>query len=524
MAAPGIAEIDRRAGSAASNRTGRSIWTFLAGAGSSVAVLLVGMFSTPLLLRLLGAERYGASRALIDVFGMIGLLELGLTGSVMTALAKPIGQGDDLAVRRALVTALRVYLMTTALMLTGAIGLIAVLPHLISVERLSAEELRWAGVVSASAVLLAPAAVFRALAETMQRGYIVHAWVTFQLLLTTALLSLAAWLELGLPGQSAAMVLAMIPPAIALIAFGCRKYPGFWRAAPDREVRRTIRQLNWRMFFYHMTGRLSLHSDSIIIASILGSAWVAPFYLSQRLTSMAQGQLGGIGNSSWAALIDLYNKGEAEKFESRLLQLTRMVSGLGLAVLGPLAAYNHAFIRLWVGNNYGGDLLTVLASCNIWIWSILSLWGWAITAVGEVRRILGYAILSTATNVLVSIVGTMSIGLPGPLLGTFAGNLLVQSWAFPKVMQEIFKLEPGRLLPAALSQTVWGIPYAAAVWGFARWQPAPNWFSLIAGSGVSIACGLMLWWVFGASEADRNFWRERIPAQFRFLFGSNAKS
>ena len=492
-------------------RTGRSIWTFAAGALSAVAVLLVGMVSTPLLLRWLGGERFGAARAVMDVFGNVGLLELGLNGSVMAALARPVGRDDDAATRSAIMAALRVYLRTTCVMLLVAAILVIFLPTLVVVEHMAASELRWAGVLAACAVILTPSSVFKALAETMQRGYMVHGWVTIQLLFTTALLLLAAWLNLGLPGQTGATVLALLPTAAALIFFGMRTYPGFWRARPDPAVEKEIRRLNWRMFCYQLTGRLSLHCDSIIVASLLGSAWVAPAYLSQRLASMAQGQLGGIGNSSWAALVDLHTKGETAQFEARLMQLTRMVSGLGAAVLGPLAAYNQSFVQLWVGNNYGGDLLTILASFNIWFWAILSLWGWTITGVGKVNRLLLSAVLFAATNVAVSIAATLAFGLAGPSIGTTAGNLLVQSWMFPKVMQEVFGIQGSALWTSALRQLVWGLPYAIAVWLLAHAYAPAGWLSLMLSAGISAGGGIALWCLFGMTTSDREFWLRRMP-------------
>ena len=174
-------------------------------------------------------------------------------------------------------------------------------------------------------------------------------------------------------------------------------------------------------------------SDNIVISLILGPAAVVPFWLTQKLASLAQNQFLSIGNSTWAGLVELHTRGETQKFQARLLELTGLVSGLSLAVLAPLAAYNKSFITLWVGEtNYAGTAVTLLVCLNVWLWGILHLWGWVLQGTGHLTAWTPYALAFLSVNLAASIGGTYVVGLAGPLLGTAAGLLLVKSWAMPR--------------------------------------------------------------------------------------------
>src|SRR5206468_3249157 len=148
----------------------------------------------------------------------------------------------------------------------------------------------------------------------------------------------------------------------------------------------------------------------------------------------------------------------------RLLDLTSLVSGLGLAILGPIAVYSEPFMRLWVGPAYfAGYAVSVLASVNAWLWSLSALWSWPVSGTGRVHRWLPYAVVSAILNIGISVVATIRLGIIGPLLGTLAAFVLVQSWGWPRVLRELFSIEPRRLLGRAAAPMLWGGPYLAVL-------------------------------------------------------------
>ncbi len=477
-----------------------------------LASLVVALASVPFLLRHLGAERFGTVKVIGDWFAYVSLLELGLGISLLAALSKVLGQADVGAGRRIVVAGWQICLRLSALMVVVGLGLAAAMPFLIKRQQLGQTEIWLAGAISLiSFTYFAASTVGRLLCSVQQRDYVNNLLFLVQSLFTTALLVILAYLGFGLPGQAAGVVLGQIPTVYYFFRETRREFPGFWRLRADNATKQGLWSSNWPAFFFNLSGRVGLMSDNIVLAAIAGPLAVAPFFLTQRLIVIAQGQLQGLGNSAWAGLVQLHYRNERVLFETRVLELTGMVSGLGFAGLVPLGAFNEPFITRWLGPTaYGGHAVTLLACTNGWLQALFSLWGWLITGTGEVRRWLPYALMFTCVNLVASIAATFWFGLPGPLLGTLVSFVAVQSWAMPKVLQSIFGLSWRKLWGAALRPVLWGAPFAVFCVWFARRFPPAGWLSLSAEMAATGILGLALWWKLSLDAAMRLQWKTRF--------------
>jgi O-antigen/teichoic acid export membrane protein len=493
------------------NRTRNSAWNFAGGLTFAIVSAATSLLATPWLLQWLGAERLGAFKALTDWLSYLTFLELGLSGALMAALAIRIGQDDRTAVARMVAAGLHAYTLITPVMLSGGICLVVALPYLLSPATLSRGELRMAGALAILPILLTPLLTFRALAEARQRSYLYWLLMSVQVLLLTGLSLLMARAGWGLIGQGLAYAVAQVPTLIVLAWDGIKAYSWTWRASPNRKDREALWGLSWPTFIHGLTDRVGLAGDNIIIAWVLGPAALVSFYLTQQLSALAQSQLKGLSQATWAGLVELYAQGEYNRFRLRLLELTHLISGLGLAALGPIAAYNRYFVEFWVGReNYAGMTVTGLACLNVFLWSVYSLWGWALLGTGHIRRWVPFATISTLVNISVSLVGTFTLGVVGPLLGTITALLLITSWALPRILKLVFEISPWALWRAALIPLRWGILYLAVMWIVARNRPPQGWLELIISMGIWTAGGVSLWWKLSLGKAERTEWYTRI--------------
>lgn len=492
------------------SRTQRSAWNAVSGLLMTGLTLVSGLLATPWILRWLGVERFGAYRVLMEGFGYTTVLELAIIGAVTARLGPKLATGDERGVFTILAAGFRVCIGIAAAMLAVGALLIVPLPHLINVHTVGARELRIAAGILLIPVTWVPFSVFRALTEARQQSYIFNLMVALQLLSTTALLMLTAWLGWGLIGQAAATTAAIAPVAIVLTVLGIRRYQGVLSARPARSAMQDVRSLNWLTLGFNVSSRVGLLSDNIVISVILGPVAVVPFFLTQRLAQLAQWQLQSIGNSTWAGLVQLYAQGQTDKFCSRLMELTALVSGLGAAVLGPLAAYNRHFIMLWVGpGSYAGEWVNAIACINIWIWAIISLWCWPISGSGRIGTWLPYAIAFSAVNISVSVIATYLAGTPGPLIGTLTAFLAVHCWALPRVLGRLFHESLRSIWKPAIAQLTWGLPYSLVLWVLARTHTPRGWMGLVAETSAAVLGGLSLWWL-SLGPVLRQEW------QFRF--------
>jgi O-antigen/teichoic acid export membrane protein len=356
-----------------------------------------------------------------------------------------------------------------------------------------------------------PLLVFRTLSEARQRAYRNWLLLTMQVLTSTSLCLFAAYMGWGLLGQSVALTVAQLPTLFILAWDGHRAFGGVWAARSDRADRDEVRSLSWPTLIHGLTDRVGLLSDNILIAWVMGPRAIASLVLTQQLASVAQSQLKGFGAATWAGLTELHVRGDHARFQKRLLELTGVVSGLSVVMLTPIAAFNRSFVRVWVGEDaFAGELVTVLACFTTLMWAVHALWGWALLGTGQIRRWVPFGVFATLVNVVASVIGTVRLGVAGPLLGTTTGMLLVTSWALPGTLHRTFGIPPRTLWRTALAPYRWGVPYAATLWTLSRyWQPA-EWLGLIAALGLGTAAGLSLWWSFSFGSEERREWKARL--------------
>ncbi|HEX4948624.1 MAG TPA: oligosaccharide flippase family protein [Blastocatellia bacterium] len=473
--------------------------------------LAFSIFSTPLLLRWLGQERFGTFRALQDWWGYATIFEYGIGGALMARFAMAAGKSDTDMIRKLIAVGLSFYLRATFAILAVSLVWIYALPWLVTVTNITPNELRIAALMLAVAGIVMPLTVFRWLAEAQQRSYVVNLLLVIQSFSMISLLLIMARFDGGLIGQSIAFTLATVIMPGYLLYETLKRYPGVLSEPVDKETSQELWSLNLPTFVFNLSGKISLSMDNILVAWSIGAWAVAPFYLTQRLASISLTQLQGIGNATWAGLVELHMQGESETFRRRLLELTNLVSSISICVLVPIASFNKVFILLWVGQeNFAGDSVSLLCCFNVWLWAIYSLWGWPVSGTGNIRQWVNYGVLAMAINIIVSILGVRKFGLIGPLLGTASGFVLIYSWSLPLVINKLFQVSPTALWKAVSAPLLWGIPYAVLVWMISRSYMPQNWLELFVGTGLIFIIGLGIWWTVGLNREIRSLWSMRL--------------
>jgi O-antigen/teichoic acid export membrane protein len=532
------------------SRTRRSFWSYLTSTAFSLTTVVVALVSTPLLLRWLGNERFGAYRAASDWTAYLGLFELGLGHALLPLLALSCGRGEGDRLRVTLATGIRAYAWIALAMLVAGVAMGLVIPRLVPVTPGIRGDLQQGFLLGLLAIVLVPLAPFRLLAEAEQKSYVVNSLLILQSLLITGLALVLAYQGWGITGQylSAVAGAAIFSGAVTVfVSYGGRGTNGhtsvrdpttgpaasqsadsapplggslsplaLLRAAagkPDRAVRARLWKLNWPTLVHNACGRVSLLTDNIIIAALLGPTAVVPFFLTQRLAQLAQGQLQGIGNASWAGLAELHARGERQAVNARLIDLTSLVAILGVAGMVPILAYNRHFLQLWVPDSpFGGGWLTFLAVASGFLQGIFSLWGWMFCGTGQVARLIPVLVVGTSINLIASVLGTWLFGLPGPLVGTLISFVGIYSWFWPVLLRQQFGTSPRRLLKAVARPVAVGLPCAALVWWLARNHEPSGWTGLGCEMvTVSVAYLLLAWWLI-LDRTERQSWSHRARA------------
>ncbi|MGH7924927.1 MAG: lipopolysaccharide biosynthesis protein [Candidatus Binatus sp.] len=500
-------------------RTIRFILTIASREAYTIVMVVIGLFATPLILRWLGDERFGAFQVATDWMAYLALLEFGLGGALMPLIALSEARHEEKSVHDLMVSGVRSYTKVALASVVAVVILAVLATRLIPVQARYASDLRYSFLIGGFGVLMTPLAPFRALMEGRQQGYWLSVFLTAQSITITAGSLVLAWAGWGITGQSIAVVAGAAVFNAALLWLCRSEVPSIFIDAikgPAPEAARSdVRKLNAPTFVLNLCGRVSLLTDNIVVSGLLSPALVTPFVLTQRLTSLAQRELQTIGNASWAALAELSAQGRKDVFSRRLLELTRVVAVIGLAALIPIVAFNRQFVWLWVGRGrYAGDLITALAAANALMQAIFSLWGWCVTGTGQIRRIIPMTIVQAVLNLVLSIAFTFAFGLAGPLLGTTAAFLAVSVWYMPMLMSEMFDVPTSSLVFSVGAPLALALPYAAVVDWLVRSYGATGWIGIAYQMSAAAAVYLMLAWLVVFHAEDR----ASLLSRFRLVF------
>ncbi|MBD1847248.1 lipopolysaccharide biosynthesis protein [Cyanobacteria bacterium FACHB-63] len=499
------------------SRTQRSVINYASSLLLQVITLSIGIISTPLLLKWLGNDRFGAFRSANDWLGHLKLLELGLGGSLMPMIAIALGQGDQAKVRLTLSVGIRAYFKVACLMLGGAIVLGCVILRLVPTQAALTQELQLGYWLNLLSLIWLPLTPFRLLTDAAQRSDLVNLVFIVQSLIITGLSLHLAQVGGGIPGQFLAVLTGTAIASILLSWRGICRYPDTFSMAlrpprpADHAIQQQVRQLSVPTLLFNVSGQISFLTDNMIIAYFLGSASVVPFLLTQRLSALAQAQVQVMGNATWAALADLYADQQLAAFNAKIIYLTKLVVIVGLTLTIPIALYNPQFVQLWVGaEQFAGWQVNVLAAINAVLLGVLSLWGWCFSGTGNIAKFLPIALTGASVNLAVSLLATPVIKMSGPLLGTSVAFITVYIWWTPWLMKQVFGT-PLRALVNAIARPLLIAAFyvPGAIW-FAQTYPPSGWLTLALSMLTIALIFLGIAWLFLLSREERSQWSRQF--------------
>lgn len=527
-------------------RGSNAVLNFATSLGFTAVTLLGAMVSSRLIEHWIGEDRFGEYRALVEWFGYLALLELGLGGAISPLLSRALSAGDRPALRGVLAAGTRAYLGVMGLAIAIGLGLVVALPWLIPVPPsvrpdlwlvrlvsrllvgpiaalLDRPDLRLAGLITLIGFTTLPMIPLRSLTEADQKGYRLNLLLIGQFVLITATALLLCGLrpEWGISGQAAAVALGALAMNGVLLLTTLPRLPGtpieIARTRPDAAVWRGIWGLSWPTLILQFAGRINLQTDSIILSQMVGVSAVTSLYFTQRLAQMAQMQLANIGTASWAGLADLFHRGEHETFRRRLLELFRLVTILGIATIGPIVAYNRHFVAFWMGPKwvdelYGGDLVAVSAGLNALLIPLISLCGWCMTGTGRVRMLVVPSLISSTINLSTSILLARYVGVAGPLLGTTVTILTFSIWVNSGLIRRTFGVPMRSMARSVAVPMAWGLPYTGGLWWLSTSQRHVGWLGLAAQMGLASTGFLGLAAAILLTPDERAAWRGRLGA------------
>jgi O-antigen/teichoic acid export membrane protein len=407
--------------------------TFLATVAGRGAAAVASLIAVPVMLRYLGAERYGLWAAISSAGMALLFADLGIGNGLLSVLAEDAGRGDRTAARRHVSSAF-VALLLVALALGGVFAL--VYPHvpwsaLLRAASDTAARESGPAVAAFLVCFLAsmPLGIVTRVRLAHQEGFANSAWSAAGSFVGLGFLVIGIrggaslpWLVLGL---CTGPLLALLAQSLVLFTVQQPWLRPRWAEADGGAARRILR-LGFAFSVLQLAGAAATASDALVAGMVLGPVSAAQFAVVAALFELPLSLLIMLLTPMWPAYGEALARHDVPWMKKALRRSVLLAVAFGLTVGGGLVLLGRPVIRVWVGEAMVPSvaLLAVMAA-RLLVLSVGQALAVFLNGARLIRLQLAFGPAMAVVAVVLKVLGGESLGLTGLVAGGVAAQVLL---------------------------------------------------------------------------------------------------
>ncbi len=474
--------------------TQRALLTLISTLVVQAAEFLTGFFITPIIIRGLGPNLYGAWGMLQQMLGYFSLTELRATTSLRFLLSLRQYRENDTEEKQRLIGSTLILLgLSLPITIAFGIGLVWLLPNIIH-----AGSENMAGIRVALIVLLFNSVLDRVLSIPMHilkaqnLDYAGMGVNTATVLIGSLLSGWAVWMGWGLPGLAIATMANIMLISVGRFWVARKAIPWIAAKKPTSVEFAFFAKTGGWLSFSLVANLLLYSTDTLLVGAILKPAIAAAYTTSGVVLRMIGEPIYQIVGAGTAGLVGLCGQKDWGRVSSIRKEMYFLMI-FSMTVLGTgIISLNKSFLTLWLGKDYyGGTFLTLFLVISVTL-TFLTRIDLTIVDAMLFMREKAWALFIAGFIAIVS--GTIllkMVGIGGMAIGLAAGNLLLLITAWVLIQQRIPSISLGLIKDLARPLLVVSVTFALAYWIEPRIQ-AENWlgfFTYAVGIGT-LALGI----------------------------------
>ena len=402
-------------------RSARTAMTGLSSVASRGIVGITSLITIPLMLRHLGAERFGLWMSIVSLQAILSIADFGLGNSLLNAVAVAFGKGDDGLIWRSIRAALRMQCLLSSAI--AAVFLAAYpfvdWPKLFNIKTVSAS-----AEVGPTLLILVLAFCLRLIINVIQqaqmgvqRGYLANIWTALGNGLSLGGIILA--LEHGADLPTLCLVFVGFPVA----AGAANVVSWLWRMAPGSPANGAERRLDGglpkqmllvglQFFLLQATAAMIGGMDPLIAGHILGPESVADLSVAQKPFEVVSIFLVLLSQPLWPAYREAVVSRDVRwvgRTLFRALTAALLVSGIAAITMGFAGRY---LISVWAGPNAHPSTMLIVGYgiANV-VTTLLTQASFFLNAVGKINFQLAILVPAAVVALTLKFLLTKHFGL-----------------------------------------------------------------------------------------------------------------
>jgi O-antigen/teichoic acid export membrane protein len=439
-------------------RKKRSVYGFIASLGGNTTLQLVTLLVTPLYLDLTSQELFGLWLTLGSVLGWIKLGDMGIGMALTRSSVEALEKNNYDLLRRLIYGAILSFLVLGVIFSGIGYLLTDTLVEMFEISGAIESDFRKTFYVLLSVALIGPCfGVFGSVIEAKQHMAFQQINHTVITLLSIGVNVLLLFLGFGIIAFAFGLLFsALIIPFIEVIYLRrIDKRIDFFPIKTTKKDIISLLKFGGLFQILKIANLVSTSTDSIIIASILGTSFVSIYIFTGKLAFLFSIVLISIIPSVlFPGITQLFELGDKEKIARIYIKLSNISIRLGLFIGVFYPVVNESFVNLWVGSeNYGGLELTVIFV----VWIVLESFLRGITAIiyssGELHGLAVVSFIEAGLNILLTLYFINSLGLFGVALATILSRLITLFYV-PLKINKLLKINNFKYLIGLVNNTI----------------------------------------------------------------------
>lgn len=427
----------------------------IAGYAAWLVNLVIGLVLTPILLRRLGADHFGAWTLALAVSGYVAMIDLGLGVATARLIASSLASGDRAAASRIAGSARAAYLCVATIGL-GALGAFAALIPMLTSGAIATGRVRAAIVILGAGLLIALALnVYPAISIGAGRTDLGTTVGILSRLATAAGQVAAVLLWASIPLLAAVTAIGTAATALAIRAVARSRFGEVdtsLRHASWLDIRRLISS-GWRNAAIAAAAAVALQSDVIVVGSFLSTAAVAAYGVAVRAATVVQ----DVATRATDVLIPTFAHatvvGDRQRTQSALYESVFLSRAILAPALVGLVAFGQPLLRLWLdGVPHGARSVLILLVLGLVVAAPGHSCFVLLTGMNRLSYLLIGATVTATLNLGLSVLLTWRVGITGPVLGSLGGFCVWDLVLLPRYVCRILDLSWPRLAASGIDR------------------------------------------------------------------------
>ncbi len=406
---------------------------------------LIWLALTPFIIHSLGDVDYGIWVLVGSICGFYGILDLGITTSIVRYVSKYVALDDMEGMNTTVNTCLAMYIILAVLIIVFSIVMAFTFPFFFNVPEGKAVLMRTVLILLGLNLALAfPFRVFSGVLQATMKYTIVSTIGIGTDVLRAVLIVFALKSQGGLLGLVFAILAVSMVGYLANLYFTFREVPSlkiglrFLRKEKLREI------FNYSIYtFVAMIGDLlRFNIDSIIIGAMLTVSAITPFSLAQKLIKFPLMLI----SQTFSVTTPMYSgyeaKGDTLAIQKLLMNSTFYSALISFFIASMFLIYGDIFITLWVGEEYSIVAYPILIIFAFSFCIALAQNPSIHAAYGiEKHKVLaGICLVDGLLNLILTLILVGKMGLIGVALGTAIPLALTKGIVQPIYICRVIKI------------------------------------------------------------------------------------